>query len=73
MNEDDLHALIERWETLADDAREQTRVTNPSDFSRVGFYQGVMKTYLSAVQDLRDLLAGDDAEPTTPVEIPRCC
>jgi len=66
MSEDALHALIERWEALADEAREQTRVTNPNDFSRVGFYQGVMKTYLSAAQDLRDLLAGEDAEPTTP-------
>ncbi len=31
MNEDDLHRLIERWEALADEAREQTRLTHASD------------------------------------------
>jgi hypothetical protein len=62
MNEGDLHALIEKWEALADDAREQARFLNPNDFARQGFFQALQKTYRAAAQDLRDLLAGE-AEP----------
>ncbi len=56
MNEDDLHRLIERWEALADEAREQTRVTHASDLSRAAFNQGVLQTYQAVLRDLRDLL-----------------
>ena len=66
MNEDALHTLIEQWEALARQADEQTRVTSAQDLSRVSFYQGVSKTYRSAAQDLRDLLAPPDA-PAAPV------
>ncbi len=67
MNENDLHKLIERWETRADEAREQTRVTHASDVSRATFYQGVLQTYQNVIRDLRDLL--EDA-PAAPAETP---
>ena len=63
MNEDALRALIAEWEALADQAREQTRLLSPNDLSRVSFYQGVMKTYLSAANDLRSLLDGSPEPP----------
>ena len=64
MTEEALRTLIEQWEILADQAREQTRLTNASDLSRVSFHQGVMKTYLSAIQDLRALLHQPEVSST---------
>lgn len=61
MNDDALLGLVAQWEALADQAREQTRVTSAGDVSRAAFYEGVMKTYRSAAQDLRDLLAPPEA------------
>jgi hypothetical protein len=61
MNDEALHTLIEQWEALARQADEQTRIMNAQDLSRVSFYQGVSKTYRSAAQDLRDLIAPPDA------------
>jgi hypothetical protein len=61
MNDEALLDLIARWEALADQAREQTRVISAGDVSRATFYEGVMKTYRSAAQDLRELLAPQDA------------
>ncbi|MEO8396927.1 MAG: hypothetical protein ABI700_28285, partial [Chloroflexota bacterium] len=59
MNDDALPALlalIEQWDVLAEQAREQAKLADPRDLSRVSFYQGVQKTYQSAAQDLRDLI-----------------
>ncbi|MBI1257202.1 MAG: hypothetical protein GC204_07000 [Chloroflexi bacterium] len=56
MSDDDLLALIEQWEALAEQAREQARLADARDISRAAFYQGVLKTYQSAAQDVRDLL-----------------
>ena len=56
MKDDALLALIEQWEALAEQAREQGRLADARDISRASFYQGVMKTYQSTAQDLRDLL-----------------
>ena len=61
MNADALLALIEQWEALAEQAREQGRLADVRDISRAAFYQGVMKTYQSAAQDLRDLLMPEPA------------
>jgi hypothetical protein len=68
VNADALLALIAGWEALADQAREQTRVMSAGDVSRAAFYEGVMKTYRSAAQDLRDLLAPPEAPPALPSE-----
>ena len=65
MNDDALHALIEQWDALAEQAREQAKLADVRDLSRVAFYQGVMKTYQSAAQDLRDLLT-PPAPPAPP-------
>ena len=64
MNEDALFALIEQWQALADQARDQASFADARDISRAAFYQGVMKTYQNAAQDLRDLLAPDTAVPS---------
>ena len=63
MTDDDLLALIGQWEALAEQAREQSRLADARDISRAAFHQGVLKTYQSAAQDLRDLLT----PPPTPV------
>ncbi len=65
MNEEALCVLIERWEALAREADEQTRLINAQDLARVSFYQGVSKTYRRAAQDVRDLIAPPEvpAEP----------
>jgi hypothetical protein len=65
MNDDALLTLIAEWEALASQAREQTRVLSAADVSRAAFYEGVMKTYQSAAQDLRDLIAPPDADPAS--------
>ena len=57
MTDDDLLALIEQWEALAVQAREQSRLADARDISRAAFYQGVLRTYQTVAQDLRDLLA----------------
>lgn len=64
MNDDALFDLIAQWETLADSARDQMRNTTPSNVSRVAFYEGVVKTYRSAAEDLRALLAPAEAPAT---------
>ncbi len=68
MNEEVLRALIAQWEARAAQAHEQTRLDSASELSRVSFYEGVMKTYLSAAQDLRDLLAPE--RETVPSSLP---
>jgi len=65
MNDDALLALIEQWQALAEQAREQARLADARDISRAAFYQGVMKTYQNAAQDLRDLLM-PEAPPAPP-------
>ncbi|HVU13451.1 MAG TPA: hypothetical protein VHD90_19365 [Phototrophicaceae bacterium] len=62
-DEDTLRALIARWEALADKARDQAKITHPSDLARVAFQQAISKTYLSAAQDLRALLDPPSIEP----------
>lgn len=67
MTPEALLALIAQWEALAEKAREQSRLS--SDLARAAFYEGVMKTYLGAAQDLRDLLAPKpDAPSPAPAE-----
>ena len=56
LDEAALHALIERWETLAAEARDQTRLTHASDISRAAYYEGVVRTYHEVSDDLRALL-----------------
>ena len=68
MNEDALLALIEQWQALADQAREQAGLVDARDISRAAFYQGVMKTYQNAAQDLRDLLAPETAAESPALE-----
>lgn len=60
---DDLLALAQKWESLAAEAREQTRLTHASDLSRAAYSEGVVRTYLAAAADLRDLLAPASPEP----------
>ena len=67
MNDDALFTLIKEWEALAEQAREQARLADARDISRTAFYQGVMKTYQNAAQDLRDLLTPEQpSAPPTP-------
>lgn len=57
MNDDALLALIARWEALAEQTRQQMRLDSANDISRAAYYEGVVKTYRAAINDLRALLA----------------
>lgn len=64
MNDDPLLALIAQWEALVEQARQQMRLDSASDISRAAYYDGVVKTYRAAINDLRALLAPAEADAT---------
>ena len=65
MSDEPLLDLIAQWEALAEKARQQMRLDGASDIARAAFYEGVVKTYQSAAQDLRTLLA----PPESPAQV----
>jgi hypothetical protein len=62
---DDLLALAQKWESLAAEAREQTRLTHASDLSRAAYNEGVVRTYLAAAADLRALIRPVESEASS--------